>query len=193
MKEITDAPGTGQLAPEHQQATSRRRLLKVMGVSALTIAAGNIIPDRWSAPLLRFGAVPVHAQTSGEHEDPPAPQGCPHEVLLEVVVEDEHPRDGDTLISGEGPGDPPVFATTQVRYRARVTGSPPIGSTVSFRFADTGVEFGSADTTDAGGEVQLPTTRDLGDPFISGQGTQRVYAEYDCARSRTWTYTWGLN
>ena len=185
MKEITDAPGTDQFAPEHRQTTSRRRLLKVMGVSALTIAAGNIIPDRWSAPLLRFGAVPVHAQTSGEHEDPPAPQGCRYSIAIQAFMPQAE-ADPVELVSGES--DTGMSGEELVYYRAQISPPPPTRSTVSFSYPSG--EFGTANT-DAGGIAQTIPVRLDDSTGPMGFGTAEVYAEFDCARSATWTFTWG--
>jgi hypothetical protein len=50
------------MEPENKPKISRRDAIKLIAAAgAVSLAA---LPDKWSSPLLQFGALPAHAQTS---------------------------------------------------------------------------------------------------------------------------------
>ncbi len=44
--------------------TSRREVIKKIAVGTTVLAGCSVIPTRWTAPLVEFGALPAHATTS---------------------------------------------------------------------------------------------------------------------------------
>ena len=49
---------------EDKKLKSRRKLLKAMGITAMSMAASSVLPTSWTKPIIEFGAVPAHAQLS---------------------------------------------------------------------------------------------------------------------------------
>lgn len=52
----------------------RRTLLRKAMVASGVLAGAHLLPEKWFRPLVEQIVVPVHAETSGEPEDPPPPQ-----------------------------------------------------------------------------------------------------------------------
>jgi hypothetical protein len=50
--------------PNQKLNRSRRKALKVMGVSVLGLGASFVLPADWTKPVARFGVLPAHAQVS---------------------------------------------------------------------------------------------------------------------------------
>jgi hypothetical protein len=51
--------------PEDQ---ARRSVLKKLAAGTVVLAGVSALPDKWTMPLVEFGALPAHAVTSGETE-----------------------------------------------------------------------------------------------------------------------------
>jgi len=51
--------------PIEKRKIGRRSVIKKMAVSTAAIAGINALPEKWTAPLAEFGALPAHATTSG--------------------------------------------------------------------------------------------------------------------------------
>ena len=51
-----------ETAPEN---SDRRLVLKKLAVGTAALAGCSVIPNKWTSPLVEFGALPAHAVTSG--------------------------------------------------------------------------------------------------------------------------------
>ncbi len=54
---------------------SRRTVIRKLAVGTAALAGCSILPDKWTTPMMKFGVLPAHAQTSGvtTNSSPAAP------------------------------------------------------------------------------------------------------------------------
>lgn len=125
MKETQQKVGRKPL-----KQASRRRILKVLGISAVTMTVGSVLPARWNKPLLQCGTLPVHAQTSGDTViDPPAPT-TRYSIALTVYDPDGLPIESDPSLATL------IGAFWQLLCEATITPPPADATPVSFTFGD---------------------------------------------------------
>ncbi len=79
---------------DQEQNISRRTVLRKLAVGSAALAGCSILPEKWTAPIIEFGALPAHATTSGDLED-----------VLEAVI-------ADTSETSQQQDDAPVAADT---------------------------------------------------------------------------------
>lgn len=179
MMERSESSMTQPLdAGDAGKPASRRRVLKVFGVSALTLAVGSVLPDRWSRPILSIGAIPVHAQTSGEEvSSAEAPEETCN-ISISLRIEDF--VNGGTITSGTA-----TPSGTLVVYIATISPAPAAGAQVTFYFAN-----GNTVTEEVlpGDDYAYIAAQPIDiDAASEGEGTyQEVYATHRCGRSDTW-------
>ncbi|MCI5121745.1 MAG: hypothetical protein D3908_11245 [Candidatus Electrothrix sp. AUS4] len=64
---LTNDKADQSLQPDNQeQNISRRTIIKKIAVGSAALAGCSILPEKWTAPVMEFGALPAHAVTSGE-------------------------------------------------------------------------------------------------------------------------------
>ncbi len=61
--EITPAPE--QSAGSTPEDSDRRILLKKLAIGTAAVAGYSVLPNKWTSPIVEFGALPAHAATSG--------------------------------------------------------------------------------------------------------------------------------
>ncbi len=52
-----------EVSPENNE---RRKVLKKLAIGSAAIAGCSVLPNKWTSPMVEFGALPAHAVTSGE-------------------------------------------------------------------------------------------------------------------------------
>jgi len=71
----------------------RRTALKKIAVGAAAVAGYSILPDKWTAPLVEFGALPAHATTSTVEQ---------RQTGEETATRSEEPASGSAANAGSG-------------------------------------------------------------------------------------------
>jgi len=51
---------------ESPKSMDRRSVIRKLAVGTAALAGCSVLPDRWTTPLVEFGALPAHATTSGD-------------------------------------------------------------------------------------------------------------------------------
>ena len=54
--------------PQEQINQGRRSTLRKIAAGTIALAGCSVLPDKWTTPLVEFGALPAHATTSGLQE-----------------------------------------------------------------------------------------------------------------------------
>ena len=55
--------------PPYVEDKTRRAVIKKIAIGTAALAGCNLLPDKWTTPLIEFGALPAHATTSGLVEE----------------------------------------------------------------------------------------------------------------------------
>ena len=53
-------------AEKELESRARRTVIRKLAVGSAVIAGSSLLPTKWTTPLLEFGSLPAHAQTSGD-------------------------------------------------------------------------------------------------------------------------------
>ena len=61
MKTLQPKSATKRMTTEKVNRTDRRKLLQIIGISSVAVAA---VPSKWSKPVIDAVVLPAHAQTS---------------------------------------------------------------------------------------------------------------------------------
>ncbi len=69
-------------AGKELESSDRRTVIRKLAVGSVAVAGCSLLPSKWTMPLVEFGALPAHAQTSGdilivEEEVEPTPETTP--------------------------------------------------------------------------------------------------------------------
>lgn len=121
---------------------NRRAVIKKIAIGSAALAGCNLLPDKWTTPLIEFGALPAHATTSGlveelvaameqaqtETEEKTAPQAETAKTETEEESEWTTVRWGGILMK-------PVIIEIEPGGQRSTAGNGPIGI-VSFRCHD---------------------------------------------------------
>ena len=67
MATINDRPQRSNPSPSVQ--TNRRTVIKKLAVGTAALTGCSLVPEKWTTPLVEFGALPAHATTSGLTEE----------------------------------------------------------------------------------------------------------------------------
>ena len=93
-KESPDrAPFSKNLPPSSElQSKERRTVIRKLALSTAALAGCSLIPDKWTTPIIEFGALPAHATTSGTSQaaaaaaEPAPATACPNDFNLVFLM-----------------------------------------------------------------------------------------------------------
>ena len=57
-------PDSPHRIDNHKQNISRRKVLKALTALGGAVAATNLMPGKWTSPIIDLGVLPAHAQTN---------------------------------------------------------------------------------------------------------------------------------
>ncbi len=86
---------------DQEQNISRRTVLRKLAVGSAALAGCSILPEKWTAPIIEFGALPAHATTSGDLE----------EVLEAVIADASETSQTETALMAESVEETPQAAS----------------------------------------------------------------------------------
>ncbi len=64
-RNIETTPAPEQSAGSTPEDSDRRILLKKLAIGTAAVAGYSVLPNKWTSPIVEFGALPAHAATSG--------------------------------------------------------------------------------------------------------------------------------
>ncbi len=66
---IRNEDDTQRIEPPRVESRKRREVIKKLALGTAALTGCSMLPDKWTTPLVEFGALPAHATTSGLLEE----------------------------------------------------------------------------------------------------------------------------